>query len=132
MRWSRTFALAALLALGAGALGAQAPTPARSQRPRMPHRTLNKEDCLSCHAATATRHVQAVPANHSAYQNAACVTCHRPAATLPPRSQHAFDAAHTRCQACHVAGNTVNAQPIPADHEGRTSANCVMCHEPQA
>ncbi len=130
MRLSRTFALAALLMLGAGALSAQA--PARPTRPRMPHRTLNKEDCLSCHAATATKHVKAVPASHSAYQNAACVTCHRPAAAMPSRSQHAFDAAHTRCQACHVAGNTVNAQPVPENHTGRTNANCVMCHEPQA
>ena len=129
MRLSRTFAVAALLLLGACALSAQA--PARPTRPRMPHRALNKDDCLSCHGKTAARGVTAVPAAHD-YQNAACVTCHRPAATMPSRSQHAFDAAHTRCAACHVAGNTVNAQPLPADHAGRPNAKCVMCHEPQA
>ncbi len=130
MRLSRTLALAALLMLGAGALSAQAPS--RPTRPRMPHRTLNKEDCLSCHGATATRAgVKHAPATHD-YANAACPTCHRPAAAMPARSQHAFDAAHTRCQACHVAGNTVNAQAMPENHSGRPAANCVMCHEPQA
>ena len=72
-----------------------------------------------------------MPAQH-AYANAACVRCHRVAEALPSRSQHAFDAAHTRCAVCHVAGNRVNAQPIPENHGGHHASTCVMCHEPQA
>ena len=125
----RTVAVLVILAV-AGASPALAQATTARPASRTPHRTLNKEDCLSCHRQGNTHGISAVPAEHT-YGNAACVRCHRPAATLPSRSQHPFDAAHTRCAACHAEGNTVNAQPIPATHGGYTAAQCVMCHEPQ-
>jgi len=131
MRLLRTLSLCFAISLAAtSALAAQGP-PARPRPARMPHRTLGKDDCLSCHARGANAHVTPVPEQH-AYANAACQSCHRPAETMPSRSDHAFDAMHTRCAVCHVAGSPTGAQAIPADHTGRDAATCVMCHEPKA
>ena len=130
MRWTRTAAAVIALALCSAATAlaqGQTKTPAR-----MPHRTLNKTDCLSCHGAGANAHVVSVPASQHSYPNTMCARCHRPAAEMPSRSQHPFDAAHARCAVCHVTGNTVNAQPVPADHANRHATTCVMCHEPQS
>lgn len=122
-------ALAALALLGADAAAAQA--AARPQLPRTPHRTLNREDCLSCHAVGANEHVKPVPATEHNYTNATSLRCHRLAETMPPRSQHQFDAAHERCAVCHVAGNSVGAQPTPENHARRHISICTVCHEPQ-
>lgn len=127
---SRSFAVLFALTVGCTALAA-AQNAARTPVPRTPHRTLGKEDCLSCHAIGANEHVSDAPANHANRPNTMCARCHRPDSTLPSRSQHAFDAAHTRCAVCHVAGNTVNAQPTPANHGRYHASTCIACHEPQ-
>lgn len=130
----RTRVLAVFLALtvgGAAAALAQA-APPRPQVSRTPHRTLGKADCLSCHGIGANAHVSDVPATEHSFTNATCTRCHRLNPTMPSRSQHEFDAPHTRCAACHVAGNTVNAQPTPANHATHHASTCIMCHEPQS
>lgn len=132
MRRIRTYAVLLALTVGVTALAAAQSAAPRPQMARTPHRTLGKEDCLSCHAAGANEHVADVPATAHSFTNATCLRCHRLNTALPSRSQHAFDAAHTRCAVCHVAGNTVNAQPTPANHSGRHASTCAMCHEPQA
>ena len=132
MRLIRVLAvLAALVMVPAAAALAQDSTTTRPRAPRTPHRTINKDDCLGCHQQGNPQQVTAVPAEHD-YPNERCLRCHRAAETMPTQSQHAFDATHAQCAECHVAGNTVNAQPIPANHEGRTAAKCVMCHEPRS
>lgn len=132
MRSTRTLAvLFALVACGTAVAMAQA-APARPQVSRTPHRTLGKTDCLSCHGIGANEHVSDVPATEHNFTNATCMRCHRAAATMPSRSQHEFDNQHARCQACHVAGNTVNAQPTPANHTRYDRSTCIMCHEPQS
>ncbi len=125
--------LAALTLAGAAAATAQdsAATAARPRASRTPHRTINKEDCLSCHRQGNPEHISPVPAEHD-YTNDRCMRCHRAATTMPSQSRHPFDDDHARCTECHVAGNTVEAQPVPANHDGRTGAQCVMCHEPQS
>jgi hypothetical protein len=126
----RTFAVLAALALAvAGAAIAQV-TP-RPQASRTPHQTAGKDDCLSCHGAVANEHIPSVPAAHR-YANAACVPCHRLAATMPSNSEHAIDAAHARCAACHVAGSPTHARPIPASHANRHASICQMCHQAAA
>jgi predicted CXXCH cytochrome family protein len=133
MRRTSTFAVLLALTIGGAALAAaQNPPPARPQVPRTPHRTLGKEDCLSCHAIGANEHVVDVPATHTNRPNPMCVRCHRPAETMPPSSQHAFDTAHQQCATCHVAGNTVGAKPTPGTHTGRHGTTCSMCHQPTA
>jgi len=116
--------LAALSLAGAGAAAAQAnpKTP-----PRTPHALAGRVDCLGCHAAGAKQHVTSVPQAHH-YANAACAACHRVAATLPPTSRHALDAAHTRCAVCHVANSRVNAKAPPAAHAAYDASTCAMCH----
>jgi hypothetical protein len=132
MRLIRVLAVLAALALvPAVAALAQDSTTTRAPAARTPHRTLNKEDCLSCHRQGNTQRIAPVPATHD-YTNERCMRCHRAAATMPSRSEHAFDSRHARCAECHVAGNTVHAQPTPASHARYTAAMCVMCHEPQA
>jgi len=129
MRWNRTAGavlVLSLVAVASAVAQAAAPTPSRT-----PHRTAGKVDCLSCHAAGANAHIVSVPANHH-YANTMCSGCHRPAATMPSQSQHPLDAAHTRCAVCHVAGNPMHAQPIPASHANRHASTCAMCHEPQS
>jgi hypothetical protein len=129
MRWTRTaVVILASALLGVATVVAQntATTPSRT-----PHRALGKDDCLACHAAGANAHVASVPANHH-YPNTMCARCHRPAETMPTRSQHPLDAAHTRCAVCHVQGNTLHAQPIPATHTRYHASTCAMCHEPQS
>lgn len=127
----RIAAVVAIIAV-AGVSTVAAQGTDRPQISRTPHRTLNKENCLSCHGIGANEHVSDVPATDHDFTNATCLRCHRLAATMPSRSQHPFDAAHARCAACHFAGNTVGAQPTPATTHARYhTSTCVMCHEPQ-
>ncbi len=123
----RTLAvLTALTLAGAGAASAQG--AAAKPAARTPHAVAGKADCLSCHGQGANAHITSVPAAHR-YANAACATCHRVAATLPPRSVHAMDPAHTRCAVCHVANSRVNAKATPASHAPYDASTCAMCHE---
>ena len=121
--------LAALTLTGSGAAMAQASV--RSAAPRTPHPTAGKTDCLSCHAPQATAQVMKTPEAHK-YANPACLACHRLAATMPPPSRHAMDAAHTRCGVCHVAGSPTHAKPVPASHTHRNGTTCQMCHQQAA
>jgi len=117
--------LTAVTLAGAGAAMAQA---AGQPRPsRTPHPTAGKTDCLSCHGPAANEHIHGVPADHH-YANAACLACHRLAATMPADSRHAMDAAHTRCAVCHVAGSPTGAKPVSASHASYHPSTCKMCH----
>jgi hypothetical protein len=128
MRRIRTAAiLTAFVLAGAGAAMAQA-APTQAKAPRTPHSVAGRADCLSCHGPAAIGHVTHVPAAHR-YANATCSACHRPAEKMPPGSQHAMDAAHTRCAVCHVANNRLNAKTPPASHSGYDASVCRMCHE---
>ncbi len=121
--------LAALTLAGAGAATAQG--GAAKPAPRTPHALAGKADCLSCHGQGANTHVTSVPAAHK-YANGACAACHRVAATLPPSSTHAMDAAHTRCAVCHVANNRVNAKTPPQSHAAYDASTCSVCHQAKA
>jgi hypothetical protein len=118
--------LTAITLAGAGTATAQA-AGAGTRAARTPHAIAGKTECLSCHGAGASQHVKSVPQTHR-YANAACVTCHRVAERLPPKSSHAMDAAHTRCAVCHVANNRVNAKATPASHGAYDASTCAMCH----
>ncbi len=124
MRKLRTLVMLGALACAAGTLPAQQAKPAA----RTPHRLTGKTECLSCHGAGANQHVTSVPAAHK-YANAACAACHRPAATMPPSSTHAMDAAHVGCAVCHMANSRVNAKASPASHAQYDAQTCSMCHE---
>ncbi len=127
MKIVRAVAILAALSLGAaGAVTAQTQGPMAA--PRTPHPVAGRAECLSCHAAGAKPNVTSVPAAHR-YANGACAACHRPAATMPPRSTHAMDAAHTRCAVCHVENSRVNAKAPPASHSKYDASTCTMCHE---
>ena len=127
MKLARTMTLLAVVTL-AGSGAAMAQQSARTPAPRTPHPTAGKADCLSCHAPQATAQVMKTPESHH-YASPACLACHRLAATMPPGSQHAMDAAHTRCGVCHVAGSPTHAKPVPVSHTRRTGSTCQMCHQ---
>jgi len=129
MRLIRTMAvLATLTMLGAAAAVAQDSTAAnRPRATRTPHPTADRGDCLRCHGPANADSVKAVPAEHD-YPIERCARCHRPAETMPPQSEHAFDDRHARCAECHVAGNTENAKPTPEAHSRYRASWCVMCH----
>ena len=114
-----------LAAAGAALAQSAAPRPAPS---RTPHALAGKAECLTCHGPGANEHVKSVPAAHR-FANAACAACHRPAETMPPSSEHAFDAAHARCGVCHVAGTRTGAKVPPASHAAYHASVCQMCHQ---
>ncbi len=127
MKPIRTMAfLTAVTLVGAGAAMAQA--AGRPPAARTPHPTAGKADCLSCHGPAANEHIHSVPAAHH-YANAACLGCHRLAATMPANSRHAMDAAHTRCSVCHVTGSPTHAKPAPASHASYHPSTCQVCHQ---
>jgi hypothetical protein len=121
--------LAAFALAGAGTAMAQA--GGRPPPPRTPHALAGKADCLSCHGPAANQHIKSVPAAHR-FANTACVACHRLAATMPPGSAHAMDAAHATCAGCHVEGSPTHAKPVPTSHANRHESTCQLCHQPAA
>lgn len=87
--------------------------------------------CETCHAQLAARpssFPQIKPGEH--YPPAsACISCH-----LPHRPGPAATITHAPegdCLQCHSETNARPAKPVPINHAGRTSDQCLFCHEGQ-
>ncbi|MDD4858850.1 MAG: NapC/NirT family cytochrome c [Dehalococcoidales bacterium] len=96
----------------------------------IPHSITGLEDCFSCHGPG---NIKPYPANHVGRSNSLCTVCHKPTTTAAPPSvppaagqiPHSI-AGLEDCFSCHGPGSS---QPYPADHVGRTNAQCTICHK---
>ncbi|MFH1032538.1 MAG: hypothetical protein V1767_08270 [Chloroflexota bacterium] len=97
----------------------------------IPHSITGLEDCFLCHGPGSVR---PYPANHVGRTNALCIICHKPSPVVRPPSSPppATPIPHTivgrsDCLSCHNLGGI---KPFPANHAGRTNAQCTICHKP--
>jgi hypothetical protein len=111
------------------------PTPAPTAEPTsaagapaIPHSLEGRDDCLVCHGPNGVR---PFPADHANRGNDTCTGCHTsppgptPAPVVGPGIPHSLEG-RDDCLACHASGE----ESVPADHAGRTSAMCTVCHKP--
>jgi nitrate/TMAO reductase-like tetraheme cytochrome c subunit len=126
---ARWIAIAALVGLPAVAR-AQAAKP-----PVMAHEVAGREKCLTCHAAGAAKDAKAVPATHKDRGDETCLWCHAKDAAVQtkasPEIKHALQG-RTACMVCHKVGVMPAVPDVPADHQGRTDKQCLLCHQPKA
>lgn len=88
--------------------------------------------CQACHASTST--VRPAPANHDAFTNAQCTTCHAvgeaPAEgasmVIIPLVQHSVSGEWAQCSLCHAIEDGM--RPMPADHTSFEETECLICH----
>jgi hypothetical protein len=98
----------------------------------IPHSIAGLQDCFSCHGPGGAK---PYPADHVGRTNELCTICHKPShLTTPPAASLPSAAAISHsitglsdCYSCHGAGSV---KPYPADHVGRTNAQCTICHQP--
>jgi hypothetical protein len=98
----------------------KATTPAGAARPHSLHPEV---PCTSCHGTKAP-----LPASMRDRSGTTCWLCHQGSSAKAPLYLHPTPA-DGRCLTCHVAGKL---GALPADHEGRTNAQCSECHAPAA
>jgi len=106
---------------------------AQTMRPsQVLHDLAGRDNCLMCHAAGAMEPVTDVPATHEGWENVACLWCHGADAAMlttdPPVITHDL-AGRDNCLMCHAPGAMDGVVETPADHEGRESSHCQMCHK---
>ena len=119
IRWACAVLLSGvLLAVSAGAgLAAQ-----EAVRPRpMNHEAEGNADCFTCHFS--------LPEGHEGRRENVCLWCHAHDSPMlvtdPPTVGHPVEGRET-CLTCHGLEGVL---PMPENHEGRTDANCLMCHQ---
>ncbi|MBI2861021.1 MAG: NapC/NirT family cytochrome c [Chloroflexi bacterium] len=116
------------------ATGTPLPLP-RSPRPlasQIPHTLAGLNDCLQCHGQGAKL---PAPPDHLERTSELCTSCHEPSPVSPPPPPAVIMAPKVPhivagladCLQCH---NQSSPMPLPADHAGRTSDLCLLCHEP--
>ncbi len=95
--------------------------------PAMAHEAEGRAECLVCHQTGGEK---PVPESHAELKSDVCLMCHAPDAAVQTTAPNAI--AHElkgrdNCIMCHQAGGM---KPVPADHEGRASEVCGLCHKP--
>jgi hypothetical protein len=107
----------------------------------IPHTLEGRRDqCLTCHGEDGFK---PYPADHVRRTTETCLLCHEegaavlaaaeteeapseePRAAGPPSVPHELEG-RDDCLLCHSLDG---AKPFPADHDGRTVATCLSCHE---
>ena len=100
---------------------------------QIPHPTDGPySQCLSCHASTSA--VRPAPANHDAFTNSQCTTCHAVGEASPdgasmmviPIVQHGITGEWQQCTLCHAIEGGM--RPMPADHASFEETECLICH----
>lgn len=124
--------------------------PGTGQPNPVPHPITPDTNCLTCHGAAG---VIPAPESHAGFDITMCTQCHQaplteqptpasvtptpeagataqptepPAAGGPPAIPHPVEGRED-CVICHGENGV---KPFPADHAGRTSDTCQMCHQP--
>ncbi|MDO8751323.1 MAG: hypothetical protein Q7K03_09315 [Dehalococcoidia bacterium] len=113
--------------------------------PAVPHTLAGRAECLICHASGIAS-APAAPPNMKSLPNEHCLLCHQPGGAAratpipgsvtptppavggPPAIPHALEG-RTDCLMCHATG-VAGAPAVPANHVGRTSNTCNLCHKP--
>jgi len=97
----------------------------------VPHDLAGRDNCLMCHRAGAMEPVTDVPQSHADRENITCLWCHGPDSPLlttdPAVITHDL-AGRDDCLMCHAPGAMEPVTDTPANHEGRESTHCLMCH----
>ena len=119
------------LASGAAPTGVAAAVP-------LPADHAGRTACIACHGNGVG---PALPADHAGRTDSTCTACHKPAGQAAPTAapgaisapstggMQPLPADHegrTTCLACHANGV---GPALPADHAGRTDATCSACHQ---
>ncbi|MBM2831930.1 MAG: hypothetical protein HW414_982 [Dehalococcoidia bacterium] len=102
-------------------------TPRAGMPPRVPHDCEDRTNCQSCHNPHEPLDVVPPIIPHTVEGRTDCLSCHGPQGTRGnalPRIPHTLEG-RTNCLLCHNSGGL---KPFPADHAGRTNANCLTCH----
>ncbi len=128
--------------------------------PKIPHNLEGRSDCLMCHG-TGLMGAPTPPASHAGRTSDMCRLCHQPAQAPvttstptptptptaetsasasttvtavpsggPPKIPHSLEG-RSDCLMCHGTG-LMGAPTPPANHAGRTSDMCRLCHQPGA
>jgi len=115
--------------------GAAPPPPPKA----IPHSLAGRDNCLACHALGG---LKPVPADHQGRTNELCQTCHKaaielagptptpgagPPTAVAPAIPHPI-AGESNCLTCHAPGGL---KPVPANHTGRPTEMCLVCHKPK-
>ena len=99
--------------------------------PVVPHDLAGRDNCLMCHQVGAMEPVTDVPASHVDRTSITCLWCHGPDALMlttdPAVITHDL-AGRDNCLMCHAPGAMEPVTDTPADHSGRESVHCRMCH----
>lgn len=117
-------------------LVAELATGTVQQTPRpapVPHDLAGRADCLMCHGVGAMDAVTEVPASHAERASETCLWCHAtdsPLLTVDPAQIPHGVAGRDDCLMCHAVGAMEPVTDVPANHEGRESIHCRMCHHP--
>jgi hypothetical protein len=75
--------------------------------------------------------VTEVPPSHADRANKTCMWCHgadSPLQTTDPALILHDLAGRDDCLMCHAPGAMEGVTETPANHEGRESSDCMMCH----
>ncbi len=100
-------------------------TPAPAGAPAISHTLEGRDNCLLCHAATAT---VPFPASHASFPVSTCLVCHstQGVGPLPPAIKHSLEG-RSECLTCH------GVDLLPASHQSAKfgSQDCVLCHTPE-
>jgi predicted CXXCH cytochrome family protein len=97
-------------------------------QPTIPHPIEGNDDCLACHE-TGVSGAPQFPDDHAGRTNETCMSCHMEGLEQnPPVVPHPLENRED-CLACHQEG-IGGAPQVPADHEGRVSESCLVCHTP--
>jgi hypothetical protein len=101
--------------------------PRAGMPPQVPHALGDRANCQSCHSPHESLDVLPPKVPHTMEGRTDCLSCHGSAelrgATLP-KPLHSLEG-RADCLMCHNPGGV---KPFPADHVGRTSPTCLICH----
>lgn len=107
---------------------AQDSTGQEQQGGDIPHVLGGQDDCIGCHNTDTD---PPIPADHQGRTNNECTDCHEqvsnPSAMTASVIPHSLED-RENCLGCHAEGTDSG---VPADHAGRTSNVCTVCHQPE-
>ncbi len=105
--------------------------PLGEMPPVIKHSIEGRSNCTTCHGSGVAG-LPAMPADHQGRDNSSCTACHLeqndsvPAGPLPPPVKHPVEGPAS-CTVCH-GGNIPGVPVMPANHQGRDNASCLLCH----